>query len=51
MKFLNWIKSLFSSKDLYQSRLEAFLESKTPSSTAEIEQWIMYYQRRGGGLM
>jgi len=50
MQVLNWIKNLFSSQDLYQSRLEDFLSSKNPKTTAELEQWINYYQRQRGFL-
>lgn len=50
MNLLNWIKNLFSSDNLYQSRLEEFLHTKNPTTTAELEQWINFYQRRGGFL-
>lgn len=51
MKILNWIKSLFNVEHLYQSRLEQFIASKNPCSEAEIEQWIKFYQQRGGGFL
>lgn len=50
MQVLNWIKNLFSSQDLYQSRLEDFLRSKNSKTTAELEQWINHYQRQRGFL-
>ena len=48
MQLLNRIKNLFSSQHLYQCRLEEFLKTKNPSTTAELEQWINYYHRQGG---
>lgn len=54
MKLLKWIKSLFTRKQVsYQHwHVEAFVESKKPRSTAEVEFWIRkfeqdQYQNRG----
>lgn len=45
MKFVKWIKSLFS-MPRYKSGMEQFVVSKRPLNTAEVEYWIQYYQRR-----
>jgi len=54
MKLLQWITSLFKSRPVnYQHwHVEAFVESKRPKSTAEVEFWIRkfeqeQYQNRG----
>lgn len=44
MQLLNWIKSLFGGKS-YQDSLEYFVASKRPTSTAEVEYWIQYYEQ------
>lgn len=51
MNLLNRIKSLFSAKDVYENRLEAFLQTKNPTTVAELEHWITHYQRQGGGVL
>ncbi len=38
---LNFLKKLFVSE--YQSEIEAFVESKNPKSTADVEHWIQVY--------
>jgi hypothetical protein len=44
MQLLKWIKSLFEGKS-YQDSLEYFVASKRPTSTAEVEYWIQYYDQ------
>jgi hypothetical protein len=55
MKLLNGIKRLFTKSPVnyYQWHIEAFVESKKPRSTAEVEFWIRKYeqeQRRNVGV-
>ena len=47
MKLLNWIKSLFASNQVsYQHwHVEAFVESKRPNTTAEVEFWIRTFEQ------
>lgn len=42
MQILKWIKSLFGATS-YQDTLDSFIASKNPSTTAEVEYWIQYY--------
>jgi hypothetical protein len=44
MQIFGWITSLFRSRT-YQSSVEDFLNSKRPTSVAEIEMWIKAYDR------
>ena len=44
MKFLQWIKSLFTERS-YQDSVETFVVSKQPKSTAEVEMWVRYYDQ------
>ena len=44
MKFLQWIKSLFTERT-YKDSLETFVTSKQPKSTAEVEFWTVYYEQ------
>jgi len=47
MKILQWIKSLFKSTQVsYQHwHVEAFVESKKPKTTAEVEYWIRHFEQ------
>ena len=45
MQLLKWIKSLFGAAS-QQDALDAFITSKNPSTTAEVEYWIQYYDQR-----
>lgn len=47
MKLLQWIKSLFASTQVsYQHwHVEAFVESKKPKTTAEVEFWIRKFEQ------
>ena len=47
MKLLQWITSLFKSRPVnYQHwHVEAFVESKRPKSTAEVEFWIRKFEQ------
>jgi hypothetical protein len=50
MKFLEWIKSLFTEQS-YQDSIEHYVASKHPTTTAEVEHWVREYdqhQRNGG---
>ncbi len=44
MKFLQWIKSLFTERS-YQDSVETFVVSKQPKSTAEVEMWVRHYDQ------
>lgn len=44
MKFLKWIKSLFTERS-YHDSVETFVISKRPTSTAEVELWVRYYDQ------
>lgn len=44
MQLLKWIKSLFVGQS-YQDSLEYFVSSKRPTTTAEVEYWIQYYDQ------
>ena len=44
MQLLKWIISLFSATS-QQDELDAFITSKHPSTTAEVEYWIQYYDQ------
>jgi hypothetical protein len=45
MKFLEWIKSLFTEQS-YQDSIERYVVSKNPTSAAEVEHWIREYAQR-----
>lgn len=45
MKFLEWIKSLFTDVS-YQDDVDTFVTSKHPTTTAEVEYWIRVYDQR-----
>ena len=47
MKLLQWIKSLFASTDVnfQHYHVEAFVESKKPKTTAEVEFWIRHFEQ------
>lgn len=47
MKFLIWIKSLLKETS-YQDNIEAYLATKRPNNTAELELWIKNYHRQNG---
>jgi hypothetical protein len=44
MQLLKWITSLFNAKS-QQDNLDAFITSKNPSTTVEVEYWIQYYDQ------
>ena len=48
MTLVKWIKSLFALETTteYQNSLDYFLASKRPTSTAEVEYWIRYYDQK-----
>jgi hypothetical protein len=45
MQLLKWIKSLFTAPS-YQDELDAYVTSKHPTTTAEVEHWIRQYDLR-----
>jgi hypothetical protein len=47
MNLINFFKSLFNERNIYQTNLELFIQSKQVKSVAEIEHWINIYQRQG----
>jgi len=51
MKLVQWIKSLFKSTPVsYQHwHIEAFVESKRPKTTAEVEYWIRHFEQNQMG--
>jgi hypothetical protein len=49
MKLLQWIKSLFAAQS-YQDQLDAYIASKNPTTTIEVEHWIREYGQRGWSL-
>lgn len=44
MQLIGWIKSLFTERT-YQDSVETFVLSKQPTSTAEVEMWVRYYDQ------
>lgn len=46
MKLLKWITSLFAGtqKSYHHYHVEAFVESKKPKTTAEVEYWIRHFE-------
>jgi hypothetical protein len=49
MKLLKWITSLFTSikrSNYSQWHVEAFVASKRPNTTAEVEYWIRHYEQQ-----
>jgi hypothetical protein len=44
MKFLEWIKSLFTDTT-YQDSVEQYVVSKNPKTTCEVEYWIRRYDQ------
>lgn len=44
------LQRVFSLRSSYQSGLEQFIISKSPTSVAEIEHWIKIYDLRQGGF-
>jgi hypothetical protein len=44
MQIFGWITSLLRSRT-YQDGVEAFINSKRPTTVAEIEMWIKTYDR------
>ena len=46
MKLLKWITSLFAGtqKSYHHYHVEAFVESKRPNTTAEVEYWIRHFE-------
>ena len=44
MKFLEWIKSLFTERS-YQNNIEYYVASKNPTTTSEVEYWIRHYDQ------
>ncbi len=48
MKFLQWIKSLFHDRS-YQDKVESYVASKHPTTTAEVEYWIKQYDENQKG--
>ena len=44
MKAIKWIISLFDSRTTYQLEVEKFIAQKNPTSVAELEAWIKYYE-------
>lgn len=49
MKLLKWITSLFTAQS-YQDQLDAYIASKHPATTADVEHWIREYGQRGWSL-
>ena len=45
MQLIKWIKSLFVEVS-YQDEIESFVNSKNPTTTAEVEYWIRVYDQR-----
>jgi len=47
MKLLKWITSLFTGRGVsYQQwHIEAYVASKKPKSTAEVEYWIRHFEQ------
>jgi hypothetical protein len=45
MQLLKWIKSLFAATS-HQDALDAYITSKHPTTTAEVEHWIRQYDTR-----
>jgi hypothetical protein len=50
MQLLTWIKSLFTAPS-YQDELDAYVTSKYPTTTAEVEHWIRQYDQRKEWLL
>jgi len=49
MKLSQWITSLFTSikrSNYSQWHVEAFVASKRPNTTAEVEYWIRHYEQQ-----
>jgi hypothetical protein len=46
MKLLKWIKSLFTSANANYNNwhVEAYVASKRPQNSAEVEYWIRHYE-------
>jgi hypothetical protein len=44
MQLLNLIKSLFTAPS-HQDALDAFVSSKQPTTVAEVEHWIRFYDQ------
>jgi len=44
MKVIRWIKSLFDASNQHHSDVERFIASKNPTTTAELEAWLKYYE-------
>lgn len=45
---LSFLKLFFKPSDNYTTRLEMYLKSKRPTSTAELEYWIREFDRKEG---
>lgn len=48
MKLLQWIKSLFTAQS-YQDQLDAYIASKHPTTTVEVEHWLRVYDQSQQG--
>ena len=48
MKLLQWIKSLFANNAInyHNWHVEAYVASKKPTSTAEVEYWIRHFEQQ-----
>lgn len=45
MSIFTWLKGLFTAQS-YQDSLNSYIESKNPTTAAEVEHWIRQYDQR-----